>query len=197
MLFSWEAGSLSSQRNTRSLILCQRCVFMSCEYSECKTLFRWYGRWEAAAVFQSTNAGLSMHTLSAMEQGGVHTIEPITQYRCSKLRLYPIGFCYLLCNSSALWFVNSFGCKNVMNMHYLNCCSEKWDPGAGGNISAAVVEWVSTSVSCRRSPHSYLNLFLVPEQKCRMFTCSSTVLSATSLNHRQKGAVNFFNHQLN
>lgn len=115
-----------------------------------------------------------MHTPSAMEQDGVHTMEPITQYRCTKLRLYPIGFCYFLCNSSALWLVNLLGCKNVINMHYLNCCSEKWDPGAGGNISAAVVEWVSTSVSCRRSPHSYLNLVLVPKQKCRLFTCSSS-----------------------
>lgn len=39
---------------------------------------------------------------SAMEQNGIHTMEPITQYRCIKLRLYPIGFCYFLCNSSAL-----------------------------------------------------------------------------------------------
>jgi len=75
---------------------------LACEYSACKSLFRCYGRWEAAAVFQSTNVELSIYTLSAMEQDGIHTMESITQYRCIKLRLYPIGFCYFLCNSSFL-----------------------------------------------------------------------------------------------
>lgn len=37
----------------------QRWVFLACECSERKTLFGCWGRWEAAAAFQSTNVGLS------------------------------------------------------------------------------------------------------------------------------------------
>lgn len=124
----------------------------------------------AAAAFQSTNVGLSERLpRSGMEpDNGAHNT--IQMHRIEAL---PTGVCRFLCNSSVLCF-SSFGRLNVINMHFLNCCSEKWDPGAGGNISAAAVEWVGTSVSCGRCAHSYLNPVLVPEQSGRLFTGSSS-----------------------
>lgn len=56
-----------------------------------------------------------------------------------RIKALPTGVCCFLCNSGVLCF-NWFGCLNVIKMHFLNCCSEKRDPGAGGGISAAVVE---------------------------------------------------------
>lgn len=73
---SSESSSAEQQRNPLPLSQYQRCVFLASECSERKTLFGCWGRWEAAAAFQSTNVGLPEHTGSAMEQDGAQQWSP-------------------------------------------------------------------------------------------------------------------------
>lgn len=73
---SLRSASAEQQRNPVPHSQYQRCVFLASECSERKTLFGCWGRWEAAAAFQSTNVGLSEHAVSATEQDGARQWRP-------------------------------------------------------------------------------------------------------------------------